>query len=299
MRRELEIERQKLGIISAPGAAVRIADLEQGRIKEDTDRKIAIAAEDRKTAEINSEAAHFSRETTLLKMQADAAFLYGMSTLLLDHPAQLKSVFETHYKSLASVMGVETKNYGAFAGVSAAKAEEQAMQSVEAVRDQARANLERIGIADPTTPGVTRTGLFAQSDAIQKAEQDRAQATYNHVTDQIRLDKELEVQQAEAAIDRINNELKISELQRQEIQVRIDQRKHQTDTESQAILDQLKLDREASDDRIAAAELELYAAEQALKAQQQLNDYINNVLIGVIDQAAGSIKDRFLSLIHI
>ena len=255
------------------------AAIKRGDVGKEFEARKAVVTATEQSAKINAEAAHANREITLKKMQADMKFLSTMATALKKHNDALVTTFKGHVDALAAT--IPNAGQGASAGITTGGA---ALAKLSADATTA-ANL--IGSSTGT-----RTGAFAQSDAIRDAQKGNAKLQADAQRAILIKEEKLRKAQALANVERLKNELAIIKENRLEVK----QLKDLNEERRKAAIAGAERERElaiqSQKDKIKAAEQEVANAEAALTNQQKLNKIINNDLNKLLDNLSGKIQDR-------
>ena len=241
--------------------------------KELTERKaLAKAAMD--AAHINADAAHTDREVTLEKMKADADFLAVMTAALAAHPKALSEELQAHAASFGKNMETSVSE------------NQKSLEDTAAIAQKMKTD---IGDAE------NRTGLFAKSDEIR--DKQRGLATSQHKAaagEGGTLEREANLQH-QIAVDRI----RMLESEAFHAQLAVDDFEERKLLEEQhhnglirGLEIQMTQEGEAAILRMTEAELNLKNAQDALTAQQNLNNVINNQFTRIVDSVSESIQGR-------
>ena len=255
------------------------AAIKRGDVGKEFEARKKLVDATEQSAKINAEAAHASREITLKKMQADMAFLSKMATTMQNHSQGLATTFKQHVDALART--IPGAGQGAGASITGPGG---ALDTISA--DAAKA-ADLIGSSTGT-----RTGAFAQSDAIRKAQIGNAKSQADAQRAILTKEAKLRKEQALANVERLKNELAIIKENRLEVTQLKDLNEERRNAAIAGAERERELAIQSQKDKIKAAEQEVANAETALTNQQRLNKIINNDLNKLLDNLSGKIQDR-------
>jgi hypothetical protein len=252
-----------------------VFDLDKGLIAEEFAERRSIAKMEMDAAEINAQAAHADREIALKKMEADAEFLSIMTNALSNHSTSLRDTLNAHIVAI----GGDTTELT------------DTQTTLDVLAKTADENRGKIG--GRTAQGAT--GLFAQSDAIRDKQAEIATDQFNFLTEEGGMLAREEKLRRRAAIDKIRNleaEVAASEAALASFENRrtLEQQHHSELIAGIGL--QSDANGEAAAARLAEAELNLKNAQDALTAQQNLNNVINNQFTRIVNNVSESIQGR-------
>ena len=252
-----------------------------GLIERDLNERKTLAKEEMAAAKINAKAAHDEREIALDKMAADADFLTVMTGALFNHADALKKTLEAHVTNL----GYKTVDE---------KGGDKTLKKLRVLSAYARTRGDRVGEGDSLAEG-GRTGLYAKSDEMRKAQEGLATSQYDAAAGEGgTLEREANLQH-QIAVDRIRmleSEVFNAKLAVDDFEERKTLEKQHHNALVHGLEIQMGLEDEAAGNRLEEAQLNLKNAQDALTAQENLNEVINNQFTRIVDSVSESIQGR-------
>ena len=262
LKQELAMEKMKLDTEKG----------EKGLISKEIDLRQKVLNSNLSTALINAEAAKESRKITLEKMKADATFLLGMANLLNNHHKALATVMNAHVQAIAFTQGKTAPT------ITAGTQTEEATKTIAAVAKKNLATIEN---------------LEGQSNLIYEKKYDLAWSAFRAENRLLDLEKESKIRQTKITISLLKSKIKQEQLDQYNMRLNVDALENKTDAEKAAARNAFAQYQKDSENRIAADQRSLAAAEKNLAAQKKLNDFINNKVLTMLNDLSGRWQNTF------